>query len=41
MIVSHSYGAHEGKNVRTSYNAPTCAGWTAAIPLDYPDKQED
>ena len=31
----------EGKNIRTSYNAPTRDGWTATIPLDYPEEQEE
>ena len=31
----------EGKNLRTSHNAPARDGWTAATPLDYPEEQEE
>ena len=31
----------EGKDIRTSYNAPVRDGWTATTPLDYPEEQED
>lgn len=30
----------EGRDTRTSYNAPKRADWVAAVPVDYPDEQE-
>ena len=31
----------EGKNLRTSYNAPARDGWITTTPLDYPEEQEE
>jgi beta-lactamase superfamily II metal-dependent hydrolase len=34
-------GTKDGKDLTASYNAPSREGWEAAVPMEYPEDQED